>query len=176
MNFYRYCAPCQIWQCAVHIYPKCDYDDKPFCMDLPHWQDRRNTIIRQQTGQHCSGLSDRILRENRVFIFVGRCYDLFADCAQELSKNPSYCVDDPEAIRGCRETCGLCGTIPKSSPGIVVLTHFRVKKQFLIYCIKWTVNLYFLNLFFEFTLDFGDPYLQNPRVPKKHMVIVSILN
>ena len=51
------------------------------------------------------------------FCYIGRCFDLFTDCAQQISKHTSYGANDPEAIRGCRKTCGLCSTIPKSGTG-----------------------------------------------------------
>ena len=58
----------------------------------------------------------------RVFVLsflndLGRCFDLFSDCAREIRNDNNYCTDNPEAVRGCRESCGLCGSIPKTAPG-----------------------------------------------------------
>ncbi|KAK3101428.1 hypothetical protein FSP39_003507 [Pinctada imbricata] len=42
---------------------------------------------------------------------IERCYDEFFDCADRLAEDSSFCENDPEAFRGCRQTCNLCANI-----------------------------------------------------------------
>ena len=63
------------------------------------------------------GINNICIEIHCDFCYIGRCFDLFTDCAQHISKHTSYCANDPEAIRGCRKTCGLCSIIPKSGTG-----------------------------------------------------------
>ncbi|VDI01677.1 Hypothetical predicted protein [Mytilus galloprovincialis] len=52
-----------------------------------------------------------------VSLITESCYDLLDDCAMLVAEEPTFCQNNVEAQRICRQSCGFC-MMGKPKPGI----------------------------------------------------------
>ncbi|KAL5020485.1 hypothetical protein ScPMuIL_003377 [Solemya velum] len=131
-NFTRHFRTCLPWS-QVTKCPHHPFNDRDFSDGL-----EGNYCRNPGSGYApwCYYNAELCLRDYCDVCDLVRCYDLFGDCSESLTKDPAYCEknEDGEALRGCAHTCGRC----VDQPGTPVVSEVKCSPPL---CMPFTEEL-----------------------------------